>query len=756
MTSRELISALALGLLCTSAAADFTVTGVFEYEDKGWGYSGWTGVDPMRPIRRADVTVLDENTAQVLGTGSTGQDGSFSIVCTSVGTTDIQVRVNADTDLDGSFQRIRVTTEGNSEYSALSPVFNGHDTNVDLDVGTTSVLKITSGGDEANPFNMLDMGVDAFEYITQGDIAGVGNVQTVRIYWPSGSGSFASGAGAHMADDDGYDDAVILHELGHVVHNLYSDSDSPGGSHFFGDSDQDPRLSFGEGYATFFAGTVMIEAIERQAIYMDANGSSQTGGVGLRLRLETVAPYAGDSRGSADEVAVACVLFDILDDELSSDQSAGVDDDLLTSTTLIGGDNVHQAWWDVFVGPIDSAPSVSLNDAWDGWFSVHGSDGMLAEMQALYDLREVKFFNDVDEPNSFISDPTPWTSSTWSSTRTLYHSEDALPVPGNDDRDWYSIEAVIGSVVDFETRYPGNANDADTQADTEVSIWDPSDTKAAEATGGGTGRNGAIFGHVIDETGTWKFRVRTLNTTSRRYGKYDFRIRYDFENELPQITAGPTAVPSTITDDLTSMLSVTATDAQALSYAWTPLSGGSIVGSGSSVTFDPPTVGATTVFDVQVDVTDSLGAVTSAVVQITVDPAGALCGNAATVTSGGAGKPGTFGVPALVGNNLPVLPSSDFELQLTGGLPSTTTWVIIGLSRIDAPFDGGTMYPSPDILVPVATDPSGEVLLPLPLSSDPGACGLTLHWQFMVQGDPGAAGAKQTAQSNWVETVFGS
>lgn len=751
---------LALLLLCASAAANFTVTGRFEYEDKAWTYNGWSGSDPSRPVRRADVYVLNAANDAVLGSGSTDQDGDFSIVCASVGVVDVVVRLDADTDLDGSFQRIRVTTESNVEYSAFSPVFAAHDTSTDLDAGTTTALKITSGGAEANAFNLLDMGVSMWEYVTQGDIVESASGQTVRLYWPGSGGSFASGAGAHISSDDGYDDAVILHELGHVLQNLYSDSDNPGGTHFFGDSDQDPRLSFGEGYATFVGGVIQIEEIVRQALYVDANGSAQNGGVQLRLRLETVEPYANDAKGTADEVAVACTLFDLIDSELSTDQSTGVDDDAIDSTATIAGKNRHQAFWDVFRGPIASAPNLTLNDAWDGWFELYGSGGLHADLVDLYHDRQVEFVNDTSEPNDTIATPLPIVpADAWVGGMTLYASDAVPPVPGSGDRDWFSAPLVVGSVIDFETRYPGGASDADTQADTYLDVFDPSDTKVVEDDDGGTGRNGAITGFAIDQTGTWKFRVRTLNTTSRRYGKYDYRIRYAFQNFAP-VVASVTATPSSIADDETTTLDVMASDAnvgQVLSYAWTPLDGGSILGGGASVTFDPPLVGGGTTFHVQVVATDPLGA-TSAPVQVAidVDPAGGVCLNGASATPGGVGKPGLLGVPLLTPVNLPVLPSGDFALHMTGALPSAPTYIVLGLGLLAAPFDAGTLYPTPDVIVPVTTTPSGEVFLPLPLGADPGACGLSLYWQFMVLGDPGAAGAKKTAQTRYVQTILGS
>jgi hypothetical protein len=757
-TIKLLTAGLALAFLTAAASAQtFTVSGVFRYEDKSWGYNGWTGADPEGPIRKADVHVFNDGTGLVLASGSTAEDGSFSLEVATQGTIDLVCRVDADTQQAAPFQRIRVTTTSNVEYQSYSPVFPSHDTNNDLDIGTVTVLKALSGGDEANPFNLLDMGVRSWDYIKGPDI-GEGNApQTIRLYWPGGSGSFASGNDATIATDDGYDDPVILHEIGHVVHNMYSDSDSPGGSHFFGDSNQDPKLSMGEGYATAFAGHIMDQEMNRQAIYLDANGSAQNGGAQLRLRIETAVPYSTDARGAADEVAVACTLFDIIDSEDSNDQSAGTDDDTIGTGDTFSGDNRHKAWWDVFIGPIDSALNLTINHAWDGWFSVHGTGGDHPAMESLYGKLRLDNFADVDEPNNSQGTATPKAiNNSWNTNRTLYYSDSTPPAPGSNDSDYYALDLVIGSRIDVETRYPGGAGDADTQCDTYLELYNPGGQLKTSDQASGTDRNALINGFTADETGTWAARVRSTNSV-RRYGRYDVRFSYEFENELPNVTAGPTATPATIDDSSTSTLSVTATDAQALSYAWTPLGGGSISGSGSSVTFDPPGVVGSTDFDIQLVITDALGAETDPlVVTVTVTPGGSICGSPAQALTGGVGKPGQNGTPSLAAVNLPVVPNTDFGLQLTDGLPLTTTYLIIGFAFLDAPFDQGTMYPTPDVILALATDGNGDLFVPLPMNADPAFCGLPVWWQFMTPDDPGAAGGKETSQSNYVQSIAGN
>jgi hypothetical protein len=92
-------------------------------------------------------------------------------------------------------------------------------------------------------------------------------------------------------------------------------------------------------------------------------------------------------------------------------------------------------------------------------------------------------------------------------------------------------------------------------------------------------------------------------------------------NTSPQITAGPTASPATITATQTSGLSVTVTDVDAdpLSYVWTATSG-TISGSGATVVYTPPAVSVLTTAQVTVVVSDGRGGSATGSVTITVAP----------------------------------------------------------------------------------------------------------------------------------------
>jgi hypothetical protein len=109
-------------------------------------------------------------------------------------------------------------------------------------------------------------------------------------------------------DTDEFDDAVILHELGHLIVDHLGRDDSPGGSH--DGSRTDPLVAYGEGVATAFALLVLDNSL-----YIDTNMS----GVRAYENLER-APYLeaygtsnGALTGQVSEWMVAALIWDLAD-----------------------------------------------------------------------------------------------------------------------------------------------------------------------------------------------------------------------------------------------------------------------------------------------------------------------------------------------------------------------------------------------------------------------------------------------------------
>ena len=76
------------------------------------------------------------------------------------------------------------------------------------------------------------------------------------------------------ADTDQFDDAVIIHELGHRVEDACGKMDSPGGTHY-GLFRIDPRLAWSEGWGNFFGANVTKNKLA--SINPDISGSLPSG-----------------------------------------------------------------------------------------------------------------------------------------------------------------------------------------------------------------------------------------------------------------------------------------------------------------------------------------------------------------------------------------------------------------------------------------------------------------------------------------------
>lgn len=528
-------AAALLALAAAPVGSAGTVTGRFRYVDRPFTFNGgFSATETELPIRLARVEVIDDQTGQVLATGQTGQNGQVSIALAGSGQRDLVVRCYSRSDAFGN-NRLRVTTTSGTLYSVSSAVFPNHDLTQDLDFGTVVAQKVFSGSDQGSPFNILDQLVAAVEYVKAQGAPNPSTTLTVR--WPA-SASYASGATANMASDDGYDDMVILHEIGHVIHNVYSDSDSPGGSHGFGQSDQDPRLSYGEGWASFFGGAVrQFQGIFDPGFYMDCQGQGQTGpgSIQLRMRFENGFPYASATSGEADEGAVFCVLWDIVDTAATNDGDSTDDDPLDGSATFNGGLDGDRQQWLVFTGPVKTAGNLTIRDHWNGSF-VPTNYGLHPQMEAVFDAWKMRFHADGFEPNGQQAQATTLApDSGWSPTLTLYFSTQNPPVPGDGDQDWFAIPVLAGTTFTVETRYPGGVSDAGTYCDPRLTLYDPQGLQIAQDDNSGTGRNARIAGIQAPVSGVYLARVDTVHSY-RKTGSYEIRV---------QVTAPPSCGAST-------------------------------------------------------------------------------------------------------------------------------------------------------------------------------------------------------------------
>ena len=108
----------------------------------------------------------------------------------------------------------------------------------------------------AAPSKSKDAAYDFIKYLTG---SRPNSQKLLTFKWAINGGettSFTTGATCTIRDSAGYDDTPILHEWSHYAMYFWSKSSNPGGTHFLSNCNEDLRLAFDEGRATFFGCSV--------------------------------------------------------------------------------------------------------------------------------------------------------------------------------------------------------------------------------------------------------------------------------------------------------------------------------------------------------------------------------------------------------------------------------------------------------------------------------------------------------------------
>jgi len=315
-----------------------TVAGIvsFEFALPKFNCRGLNLDNPeVRPIRGVTVQLLDVLNSTVLGTTTSGADGSYSFSNIDA-SLDVLVRVRAELKSNGPAAwdvevRDNVDTSASPPPLASRPLYV-----VDFPQFNTGVANVvndpfiaTTGwsGDSytgprmAAPFAILDAIMDGMEMITAVDPTvtfapldafwsvnnkpvsptDIDNGELGTSFYSSGIDSlFLLGDAA--TDTEEFDDHVSMHEWGHYFEDNFSRSDSTGGSHGIGQT-IDPRLAFGEGFATALAAIAL-----QNPQYCDTSAPMESGG----FPIDTEGEDRGN-QGYYNEMSVATLLYDLWD-----------------------------------------------------------------------------------------------------------------------------------------------------------------------------------------------------------------------------------------------------------------------------------------------------------------------------------------------------------------------------------------------------------------------------------------------------------
>lgn len=360
-------------------ATPVTITGTAKFESRPYQPEncadpncGLANIAAPEPIRFAEVVAYD-GAGNIVQCGTTTNTGTFSLqLPTSNSTHTIKVFSRAA----NSHANVSVLNcpEENLPYSieaTLQPTSN------------QSVGIITAEADNSGPvtgaaFNIFEQVVRANEFLSAqlgncgADFTGCETFTVapkVQIYWVKGFNPneyFGSNSGLsfylpgykklyilggisgdiYASDTDHFDNTIILHEYGHFLEDVYTITDSPGGSHY-ANSIIDPRLAWSEGWGNFIQA-----AVRNHAYYLDSIGTPDAteptadSYYAINIPIESVEAGCGvgstaqgcdypqfDYEGNFREYAVTRALWDIFDSAANPDSAA--DDTVSTELDVI-------------------------------------------------------------------------------------------------------------------------------------------------------------------------------------------------------------------------------------------------------------------------------------------------------------------------------------------------------------------------------------------------------------------------------------
>ncbi|MBI3073142.1 MAG: hypothetical protein HYY84_13600 [Deltaproteobacteria bacterium] len=285
------------------------LSGVVTYERQLVTATGYVNQGYV-PAAFARVDAVSAATGKALAEVATNDAGAFEFPELLVfGDAGLQIRALAQRFEPTVNFSVRDNPASNAIVAATSAVYD--ETAVGPSISVSLAVSEMSGAGGA--FHLLSLASRAEEFVR----AATGkSISPLTLYWTKGTNAYGCGTcyvdsvvyvGGTPSDPDEYDDAVVLHEIGHHVVRVLSRDDSIGGDH--NGSKTDPVLAFSEGWATFFA-----LAVRGDPVYYDYRTADV-----LAANFETMAEAAsfgtgsGALAGDVSEWLVSAFLWDVLD-----------------------------------------------------------------------------------------------------------------------------------------------------------------------------------------------------------------------------------------------------------------------------------------------------------------------------------------------------------------------------------------------------------------------------------------------------------
>jgi hypothetical protein len=511
-----LTAIVALSLATGLADASWTASGSFSYTDREYDQNGFTGVEPARPVRFADIEVVDANLSgkrSVLATGATDGSGSFSVFVPDNSTRSVYVRViSTSSNVSDLNQDVRQNTGGKTvNYAAATATISGHDPGTNHDFGTT----LLAHGSGAEVFNIYDQMLVGADYVASLAGARPGSSFHLATVWGLNNGvsdSFYDTTNGRIVlrDTAGFDDTVILHEMGHHIIRKYSATTAPNAAHTFSMCNLDIQQAFEEGWASYFGNSSLRHhGVPVSNIYTRTDGGPGAGHLVRYADLETDTQYL--CQGSSSELVVASLLWDIADGPSTPDTTPGVDD------PGDGMDLDDSETWEVMTTGLPGRATISLEDFWDTWFLPPIQNGMLPEMIALATPLSIEYFEDDAEVNDDAPQAGPVATDGSPIHASLFRDVDQDGAGGS-DLDFYSFNASAGQSYQLETLNLING------ADTSLRLYDTDGASVLALNDDrSSGDPSSLLTWTAPRTDQFFARVHAA-VSPADYGSYDLRV----------------------------------------------------------------------------------------------------------------------------------------------------------------------------------------------------------------------------------------
>lgn len=305
--------------------------------------------DPVTDnISYAEMMILN-SAGEIIQCGTTNDDGTFQISVPK-GAGDLTIKVLSRAFNSKIKASVLEDQTINSPYALQKSTSVGNDP---INLGEFLALARMSQSSkmEGGAFNIFKSIYKANDYIRTQTANAAWVAEKVTVYWKAGFNPYSYfgypdsmlsfykpgdrklyilggyNGNVSTADTDHFDPAVILHEYGHFLEDVYGKTDSPGGYHN-GDAVIDPRLAWSEGFANFFQGAVLSKNY-----YLDTagfcNDSIESGSCSQNVYItlsddaatasfDRMPAATTDGEGSFREISISRTLYKIISTASSS------------------------------------------------------------------------------------------------------------------------------------------------------------------------------------------------------------------------------------------------------------------------------------------------------------------------------------------------------------------------------------------------------------------------------------------------------